>query len=50
MRAEQWRRDNDKVIAIEQAYAVMLVSHCGEYPCECKKIYSRQIRQILANI
>ena len=29
---------------------VMLVSHCGEYPCECKKIYSRQIRQIVANI
>ena len=30
--------------------ALMLVSHCGEYPCECKKIYSRQIRQIVANI
>ena len=29
---------------------VMLVSHCGEYHCECKKIYSRQIRQIVANI
>ena len=28
----------------------MLVSHCGEYPCECKQIYSRQIRQIVANI
>ena len=28
----------------------MLVSHCGEYPCECKPIYSRQIRQIVANI
>ena len=30
--------------------SVMLVSHCGEYPCECKKIYLRQIRQIVANI
>ena len=29
---------------------LMLVSHCGEYPCECKKIYSRQIRQVVANI
>ena len=29
---------------------LMLLSHCGEYPCECKKIYSRQIRQIVANI
>ena len=29
---------------------VMLVSHCGEYHCECKKIYSRQIRQKVANI
>ena len=28
----------------------MLVSHCGEYPCECKNIYSRQIRQIVENI
>ena len=28
----------------------MLVSNCGEYPCVCKKIYSRQIRQIAANI
>ena len=28
----------------------MLFSHCGEYPCECKNIYSRQIRQIVANI
>ena len=28
----------------------MLVSHCGEYPCECKNIYSRQIRLIVANI
>ena len=28
----------------------MLLSHCGEYPCECKKIYSRQIRQKVANI
>ena len=27
-----------------------LVSHCGEYPCECKNKYSRQIRQIVANI
>ena len=27
----------------------LLVSHCGEYPCECKKIYSRQISQIVAN-
>ena len=31
-------------------YVVMLVSHCGEYTCECKKKYSRQIRQIVANI
>ena len=31
-------------------FTVMLVSHCGEYPCECKNIYSRQIRQIVANI
>ena len=30
--------------------SVMLVSHCGEYPCECKNIHSRQIRQIMANI
>ena len=30
--------------------SIMLVSHCGEYPCECKKKYSRQIRQIVANI
>ena len=22
--------------------SVMLVSHCGEYPCECKKKYSPQ--------
>ena len=22
------------------AFQLMLVSHCGEYPCECKKIYS----------
>ena len=29
---------------------LMLLSHCGEYPCECKKIYSRQIRQKVANI
>ena len=29
---------------------IMLVSHCGEYHCECKKKYSRQIRQIVANI
>ena len=29
---------------------VMLLSHCGEYPCECKNIYSRQIRQKVANI
>ena len=29
---------------------VMLVSPCGEYPCECKNLYSRQIRQIVANI
>ena len=28
----------------------MLVSHCGEYTCECKNIYSLQIRQIVANI
>ena len=28
----------------------MLVSYCGEYPCECKKKNSRQIRQIVANI
>ena len=28
----------------------MLLSHCGEYPCECKKKYSRQIRQKVANI
>ena len=28
----------------------MLGSHCGEYPCECRKIYSRQIRQKVANI
>ena len=27
----------------------LLVSHCGEYPCECKKKYSRQISQIVAN-
>ena len=32
------------------AGGVMLVSHCGEYPCEWKTIYSRQIRQIVANI
>ena len=25
----------------------MLLSHCGEYPCECKIL---QIRQIVANI
>ena len=31
-------------------HALMQVSHCGEYPCECKNIYSRQIRQIVANI
>ena len=30
--------------------AIVLVSHCGEYHCECKKKYSRQIRQIVANI
>ena len=30
--------------------SLMLGSHCGEYPCECKQIYSRQIRQIVANI
>ena len=29
---------------------LMLVSHCGEYPCECNKIYSQQIRHIVANI
>ena len=29
---------------------VMLGSHCGEYPCECRQIYSRQIRQKVANI
>ena len=29
---------------------VMLLSHCGEYPCECKQIYSLQIRQKVANI
>ena len=29
---------------------IMLVSHFGEYPCECKKIYSRQICHIVANI
>ena len=29
--------------------SVMLVSHCGEYHCEYKNIYSRQIRQIVAN-
>ena len=28
----------------------MLLSHCGEYPCECKNKYSRQIRQKVANI
>ena len=30
--------------------SLMLLSHCGEYPCECKQIYSRQIRQKVANI
>ena len=30
--------------------SLMLLSHCGEYPCECKNIYSRQIRQKVANI
>ena len=34
----------------KQGSIIMLVSHFGEYPCECKKIYSRQIRQIVANI
>ena len=29
---------------------LMLLSHCGEYPCECKNKYSRQIRQKVANI
>ena len=29
---------------------IMLLSHCGEYPCECKKKYSRQSRQKVANI
>ena len=33
-----------------EAWNLMLVSHCGEYPCECKNIYSLQIRQIVANI
>ena len=30
--------------------SLMLLSHCGEYPCECKKKYSWQIRQKVANI
>ena len=29
---------------------IMLLSHCGEYPGECKQKYSRQIRQKVANI
>ena len=33
-----------------KSISFMLVSYCGEYPCECKKISSRQIRQIVANI
>ena len=37
-------------IGVLQTIGVMLLSHCGEYPCECKKIYSRQIRQKVANI
>ena len=35
---------------ISSAALFMLLSHCGEYPCECKNIYSRQIRQKVANI
>ena len=35
---------------ITLTYTIMLLSHCGEYPCECKNIYSRQIRQKVANI
>ena len=37
-------------VYLSHVHALMLLSHCGEYPCECKKIYSRQIRQKVANI
>ena len=51
-----WRIWRDFFFLHSQGYSpqcetsIMLLSHCGEYPCECKKKYSRQIRQKVANI
>ena len=47
----QWDRiESRQASNADPCESLMLLSHCGEYPCACKKIYSRQIRQKVANI